>query len=525
MKFTMRKSLVLTIMLMSMMTVGFAILTGEIYSRLGLENQSVAFRELAELEVHNRWDKVKDEAIQMGLSIRQDKKFKLPANESEYDLIIERLNEQFHRAYVTLGLLDLKKLIMHDQSMNTLLQSTEGDREFIDECPELVETVRARQGAERLKAVSQVCVFKEQLRLVAIVPLGGLRLEGYLSVVVDPLPALSLAEKGLGIPLLIKTVQGTLLYRSDDWPATDQMDDILLVDYGLKAGNKSPVSHFLFASNVKKLRHQLSQTRLMIIIVVVLVTLFAMAIALGLFRRTIILPLSQITERLHLIQKDKTYLKENIVIRGSSELEVLANDLNLMSSELHRLYYELEVMAFTDSLTGIPNRALLFDRLQQMTLFAKRDASQGEFMLMMMDLNRFKAVNDELGHHIGDELLKAVAERLQQALRSSDTVARLGGDEFAVILYSVSDKQVAENVAKKITRLMSQLFVVGEYELDVGMSIGIARFPYDGDDSSHLMQRADMAMYYAKQNKIPYMFYSDEIRRQRPALNTINETE
>jgi diguanylate cyclase (GGDEF)-like protein len=407
--------------------------------------------------------------------------------------------------------------------MNILLQSTEGDIAKSNECPELAAQVRQRKGAEKLKAISQVCIFNHELRLVTIVPLGGLIVEGYLSVVVNPLVALSHAEEGLGIPLLIKASDESLLYRSKNWPAQDQMQNVLMVDYGFRAGNKKPVAKFLFASDVTLLRQNLYETRLLIIAAVVIVTLIAMAIALGLFRRTIILPLSQITERLNLIQKDKTYLKENIVIKGSAELENLATDLNLMSSELHRLYYELEVMAFTDSLTGIPNRALLFDRLQQMTQFAKRDASSGEFMLMMMDLNRFKAVNDELGHNIGDQLLKKVAQRLKKALRSADTVARLGGDEFAIILYSVSDKAIAESVAKKITHLMNQLFEIDDYQLDVGMSIGVARFPYDGDDSSHLMHCADMAMYYAKQNNLPYAFYSDEIRQQRRPLNAANE--
>ncbi len=515
MKITMRNSLVVTICLMGLLVVAFSLVAGEIYTKFSLENRAVTFKELADLEVHHRWHKVRDDSIEMGLSIRQDLQPRKLFEERDEQKIVSALNEHFHRGYVTLGLLDLKKLRIYDKNMKLRWTSTEGNPRDADECPGFFEMIAQRKGADRLQTISQLCAFNDGLRLVVVTPLGGLRVNGYLSIVVDPVKSLADAETGLGIPLSIYSPNGKSMYRSKGWSAAEVIKESLTVSYILYAGNSEPVAEFRFISDVTALRNQLDQTRYMIIMAALLITGLAVFIALGLLNSMIIKPLSKITKHLNLIRKDNNYLKEKIIIHGTTELEELACNLNEMSTELHRLYYEMEVMVFTDDLTGIPNRNLFFDRLNQTIQFAKRDDAQGEFILMMMDLNRFKVVNDTFGHHAGDCLLQDVAERLNKALRSADTVARLGGDEFAMLLYSVSDIKVAESVAQKITELMNQVFIVDGHEVDVGISIGIARYPQDANSSSKLMQRADMAMYYAKEYKLPFVFYSEDVKSSR----------
>jgi diguanylate cyclase (GGDEF)-like protein len=166
-------------------------------------------------------------------------------------------------------------------------------------------------------------------------------------------------------------------------------------------------------------------------------------------------------------------------------------------------------MAFTDSLTGLPNRALFYDRLEQATYLAKRN--EAEFILFMLDLDRFKYVNDTLGHHIGDELLQQIGKRLQTTMRKSDTIARLGGDEFAAILSGVHSVESAELIAKKIINLINEPVIIDNHNLTVGASIGIVRSPQDGTDNHQLMQRADMAMYHAKNNRQGYTFYESNL--------------
>lgn len=509
----MQSNLLITIVIMGLLSVGFTIFTGEIYLQKTLDNRREMFKDLIELEVHNRWDELKDDTRSLGLSIQSNKGFKSAFRRKDNEAIESQLDEHFNRAFVTLGILNLKKIIIYDLKLKRIHQSSRGDDVVNDVCSGVIIKSKNRVGADRFKILHQVCEFNGELRLVSLVPVGGLRLKGYLSVVVDPLFNLVKAEEGLGIPLMVKNTNGMALFKSSNWPEKNEMKNIMLIHYGNKAGNKVPVSNFYFSSDVSFLKEKLSKTRIKLVSFVAISVLAAMIVALFLFKKSIISPLYQISAFMKNIRQDKRYLTEELNVSGSLELVELADELSGLSCELSDLYGELEEMAFTDSLTGIPNRALLFDRLEQMMLFANRDKAHSEFMLMMMDLNKFKVVNDELGHQVGDELLVSVAKRLKKALRLSDTVARIGGDEFAVILYAVNDRVIAESVADKITALMSDIFIIEGHEIDVGMSIGISRFPYDGSTSGELMHSADMAMYHSKRNGIPYVFFDKTLNK------------
>ena len=155
-----------------------------------------------------------------------------------------------------------------------------------------------------------------------------------------------------------------------------------------------------------------------------------------------------------------------------------------------------ESRALHDVLTGLPNRALFQDRVDRALSAAQREGTKP--VVMLLDLDKFKEVNDTLGHHRGDELLKLVGPRIAGVLRSSDTVARLGGDEFAVLLPAAPDAEAGAEVGQKILEALERPFVVDDAELEVGASLGIACFPEHGEDVDTLMQRADMAMYVAK---------------------------
>ena len=170
---------------------------------------------------------------------------------------------------------------------------------------------------------------------------------------------------------------------------------------------------------------------------------------------------------------------------------------------------QLRHQALHDALTGLPNRLLLSDRLVHALEMACR---WGEPMgLLLLDLDRFKEVNDTLGHQIGDDVLVVVAERLSKAIRASDTVARIGGDEFAVLLPAVTDLPNARMVAERIVKSLSEpLHVLDGLTLDVGVSIGIALYPDHAEEAGKLMQCADVAMYTAKQGQLGISLYDEE---------------
>ncbi len=167
----------------------------------------------------------------------------------------------------------------------------------------------------------------------------------------------------------------------------------------------------------------------------------------------------------------------------------------------------LEYMAMHDALTNLPNRALLRDRLQHAIYLGKREGKP--LALLMMDLDRFKEINDTLGHHVGDIMLKQVGQRLRKSMRQSDTLARLGGDEFAAVL-PVINKEQAEEVAHKLLRSLEKPFDINEHNLYVGVSIGMVYFPEHGEDASTLLQRADVAMYVAKNAQSGLSIYNAE---------------
>jgi diguanylate cyclase (GGDEF)-like protein/PAS domain S-box-containing protein len=155
-------------------------------------------------------------------------------------------------------------------------------------------------------------------------------------------------------------------------------------------------------------------------------------------------------------------------------------------------------MAYHDALTGLPNRVLFNDRLNVAMSAAKRNNKK--FAVMILDLDKFKSVNDSLGHDVGDQLLQSVGNRLRARLRKSDTVARLGGDEFILLLPEIDQDEYAEVIAKKIISSFQRPFMLGKHDLNITTSIGIAVYPDDGLDFDNLKKNADIAMYKAKES-------------------------
>ena len=178
---------------------------------------------------------------------------------------------------------------------------------------------------------------------------------------------------------------------------------------------------------------------------------------------------------------------------GRSLYSAVLNDVSARRRDEERL----NALANYDPLTALPNRALFHQRLQRSLAHAQR--FNEDLAVLFIDLDRFKNVNDTLGHDAGDSVLQAVAGRLKDCLREVDTLARLGGDEFALLIEQVADARFVGNVARKLLKTIGEPLMIGEQEYQITASIGISTFPADGSDATTLLKNADIAMYRAKE--------------------------
>jgi diguanylate cyclase (GGDEF)-like protein len=200
---------------------------------------------------------------------------------------------------------------------------------------------------------------------------------------------------------------------------------------------------------------------------------------------------------------DDLRLFETLINHTSTSLEN-----GRLVDHLRRQAAQNEHLALHDRLTGLPNRALFQEAVRHAVVAAKREMNSA--VVMLMDLDRFKEINDTLGHHYGDLLLQEVAERLRTCLRESDMVSRLGGDEFAILLPVVADSDAAMVTARKVLESLEIPVELEGISVEIGASIGIAMYPHDGDDPESLLQRADVAMYLAKDSHTGCEVYSSE---------------
>jgi diguanylate cyclase (GGDEF)-like protein len=228
--------------------------------------------------------------------------------------------------------------------------------------------------------------------------------------------------------------------------------------------------------------------------------------------RSITRPVQRLAEAAARVQQgDYT---RHVDVEHKDEIGQLAVSFNHMLDGIVSRERQILRLAYEDALTGLPNRAMFNDRLQQAVRGARRDASP--LAVLLFDMDRFKAINDTLGHLVGDQALREVGLRVRTTLRDSDVVARLGGDEFGVLLATGSAEHAPRVVAEKILKALEAPLVVEGQTMDIAASIGIALYPDHGEDAAALLRAADVAMYAAKRGKSGWSLYdpSHDERRQ-----------
>lgn len=535
-RLSLRTTLGVTIIVMGLLGVGLALLTGEVYHDLTLANQREAFQTLMRLKAKDSLRKLQEQSRDVGLHLQHEPRFRAHYQARDLAALREHLDEQFHQYFVTAGVLKLEKLHVLDLDLNLLASAREGvplGESDSAMCPELLERARPRRNAARLRTLGDLCFYRGKAYHGVIVPLGGLSPQGYVVVITDPAPHLAAIETSLGMPVRLTYPNGQVAHESLAWPKGRALASALLADYVLTTDAGAPALTVTVANDVRALKARLDRTRFLVVLVAGIATFLAVIAGLLVLRRSALQPLNTLQQHMREMQEDRARLGEPIEVAGNTEIDALAQGFNEFGAEIKRLYQSLKQMAYTDALTELPNRAKFNASLDALT------HRSVPFALFLIDLDRFKEINDSLGHDIGDRLLKEVGVRLKGVLRQSDVVvrldsetvsqlhseviARLGGDEFAGVLPGVNNRENAASVAQKLIKTLERPFVIEGHTLYISMSIGFALYPEHGQDALTLLREADVAMYHAKQNQTGFALFDKERHHERLAYAALEQ--
>jgi diguanylate cyclase (GGDEF)-like protein len=246
-----------------------------------------------------------------------------------------------------------------------------------------------------------------------------------------------------------------------------------------------------------------------------LIALGSLVIAAGgsaVIARGVVRPLAALADATRRVAEGQ--YEHGVDVSGPDEVAELARRFNAMREGIAAREEQIMHLAYRDVLTDLPNRALFYDRLGMALALARR--TERPLAVLLMDLDRFKYVNDTLGHHVGDQVLQHAARRLTELVRRSDTIARLGGDEFALLLVS-SDLEDAAQIAGKALAVLEEPIMIGGHTIDVRASVGIAGYPAHAEDGETLLRHADAAMYAAKKHSLGHAVYDPRRDREHAA--------
>lgn len=344
-KFSLRFILTLGILVMGGLGILLAQYVGETYRQVAIESQRVAYSEIVRLRVEdllselNKYSQNLGQAIQSHIGLRQALKTKDRGRVEKY------LNLQFHQYFVTAGVLKLNSLIAHDVKLNRVGIAWDEHQQTSGiggrSCDDLLTRARSRTGPQRLKMISELCLTDGYPFLHVLVPIGGLRVLGYLEIVTDPTYSLIAIERDLGMPLKIKLFTGNPIYESTDWPNEAPMESVVVATYVHKAGRGKGAFVVSIVRDLKAYQQQLRSTRNTLMLSGSIVTLIVAGLMLWFVHRTTLAPLHALRSHVDHLRRDSSILGEQVRLKGNFEVMELASGFNDMTGKLRELYDEI----------------------------------------------------------------------------------------------------------------------------------------------------------------------------------------
>jgi diguanylate cyclase (GGDEF)-like protein len=509
--------LVLSIVLLGVVGAAAILITTRIYRDLTFDFERQYLSRLLAIKTSDILTQLERSTFQLGLRIQASEAFKAALATHDGSVLSAELEQQFRQGLITANVVTAVGVYVFDLDFKLLgsaLRDTQATSVESVLCAGLASKARLREGPERLRPMAEICLSGKRPYQAVVIPIGGLDPSGYLQVVSNPIPALYRLDRILSMPVRLELADGTRLYTTPGWGKSPKVSTVVS-DFVLRAEDSRPAVRIAAARDADALVEKLDQTNTRLIAVLIAIILIIVATALWLLKYSVFKPLRDLSNR---VRGGRLHRRD-----AADELPVAQAGTEPVSFQaLGELYEALRDMAIRDPLTGTYNRALLEDRLKQ--AIAEHRRTPTVTAIMLVDLVRFKYVNDLLGHHTGDQLLRLVVDRMSGVLRESDTLARLGGDEFAIILPATDGVQAGQ-VAQKILHAMEPEFEVENHTLSASVSIGIALMPYHGEEVDTLLRHADYAMYAAKKSRSGYALYNpnvtEEVTMARMALDGV----
>lgn len=508
------------------------LLSGTIHEKYAFDNQQDAMYKLSKIMSQNTLTELVGYEQRLGLNLQKEKKFRKAFKDRDDKRLYESLYNEYNRYFVTTDLIKLEKLVVFSKDFDIVAELSDVDSILTDSetaCKNILHIAKNRTGASRIKMLNELCSYKSKLYHLTLVPIGGIFLRGYIAVITDPSHNLKLIEKKLDMPIRLELPDNTVLYQSDNWPENTDSAAVIISSYFLVDSQAHEVFHIHLLGEFKPMFEYIHSTKLFVLLIATLIILLSLIIVNYVLRITTLNPLTALTFHLKKLGRVKGggKLEKMLDLNGAKEMQLLGESFNNMTGELNKLYDSLEDMAFTDEVTTLPNR-FHFQR-HILDVIECHQRRKTPFALFLMDLDRFKTINDTLGHDIGDMLLLAIGSRLKSVLRNYDvfarindenskngdsgSIARLGGDEFAALTILKSDDEAYAGttaICNKILQAMEEPFVIDGHTLVISLSIGVVIYPLHGDEQHELMRKADVAMYHSKKNRSGYSFYQND---------------
>jgi len=498
------KTLTVSILIVLGMVSIFLLFTTSLYFRdAALKSQGQSLTRVMEVASHEVVKQLHVQIFNLGSSFQNRAEFRAALEQfkqSGSDVALrEVLDDPIVKGFVGAATVDLAKMRFYDPELRLIAQSNVGIEGLAPHLtPLLLNQAIGRSGADRLKALGGIWISPAGPMYSVLVPVGGLRLAGYLELVANPTFNLASVAEMTRMPLTLYSASGKKLYQSDDVAAM-RGGKVLEVEYPLRAGSGEAAYRLVGLDDVTQLNADMARSGIIGVLAFIILIGTSVLIGLWFFNRYLFLPMRNM--QVEMERSAEGDLSATVGQKNTlKEFHALAAAFNTMARKVESNIHELQRLSSVDGLTGVNNRRQ-FD-LSLQTEWLRMQRGSQELSLLMLDIDYFKQYNDSYGHLGGDDCLRMVSALLRESVqRPSDVVARYGGEEFAILLPDTSS-QGAQFIAFKIAAELAHLNLPhassplgGRITLSIGC---VTCVPQSGCRPNALVAAADKALYQAK---------------------------